>query len=345
MKSARMHKLQQSLVRPLLVKKKENLLYLTGRSFIGIEGWLLVKKTGNIFFGTGLEAVKGTEKVESLKDISKYLRKSQVLEVEDGFTYAEGGYLKYKIPGLKLKGVRSPVDLQRAVKDEEELALVGKSMKIVEAVFGKVKKALAKREWTEAALAEFIKNEGLKLGAQAISFPPIVASGAHAAIPHHIPTQKKLKKGESVVIDFGFKYKNYCSDFTRTVFIKSVPKRMEAAYNQTEKAYKLSMQEAREGAAAERPYSEAVRVLAEKNLDKYFPHSLGHGTGLEIHEHPNLSPKSREILKNGMIFSIEPGVYLPKTGGVRIEDLVYLKSGKPESFISVPTGLIENVIE
>jgi len=90
-------------------------------------------------------------------------------------------------------------------------------------------------------------------------------------------------------------------------------------------------------------YQKSVKILSEKNLEKYFIHSLGHGTGLEIHELPNLSPSSKDILKNGMVFSIEPGVYIPKLGGIRIEDLVYLKSGKVEKFINVSTKLADNI--
>ena len=91
-------------------------------------------------------------------------------------------------------------------------------------------------------------------------------------------------------------------------------------------------------------YQKAVDVLAEKHLEKYFIHSLGHGTGLEIHELPNLSPKSQDILQNSMVFSIEPGVYFPKLGGIRIEDLVYLENGKVKKFINVPTSLKQAII-
>ena len=91
-------------------------------------------------------------------------------------------------------------------------------------------------------------------------------------------------------------------------------------------------------------YQRAVAVLAEKHLEKYFIHSLGHGTGLEIHELPNLSPNSKDVLKDGMVFSIEPGVYIPKLGGIRIEDLVYLEKGQVKKFINVPTGLQNNLI-
>ena len=260
------------------------------------------------------------------------------------------------------------------IKEPGEIALVKKSMQIVEKVFYQVKKKLGsagpRPAVTESGLAKFITETGYKFGAQDISFPAIVASGANAAVPHHVPSNKRLKPGESIIIDFGFKYKNYCSDFTRTVFLKTVPKRLKMAYNQVEKAYVAclslrapSTSEGRSNLSSDNRllrsaalprndtditgndlYQRSADVLKEKHLDKYFIHSLGHGTGLEIHELPNLSPNSKDVMRDGMVFSIEPGVYFPKFGGIRIEDLVYLQGGLIKKFINVPTGLKNNIV-
>jgi Xaa-Pro aminopeptidase len=129
-----------------------------------------------------------------------------------------------------------------------------------------------------------------------------------------------------------------------------VPKKLEIAYNQVEKAYKQSIYFIEAGLSQKTVlwggdvYQKAVDILAEKKLDKYFIHSLGHGTGLEIHELPNLSPKSKDVLQNNMVFSIEPGVYLPRVGGIRVEDLVYLKDDRVQKFIKVPTKLRDNIL-
>ncbi len=388
--------LQGKLLNPILIKKKENLLYLTGRSFM--QGYLLVKPSRRhserseesqrkrsfgrqrrpqddavVFFGDGLEKAEGIH-TDILKNVRMYLGKQKVLDLEDEFTFAEYNYIKCKLKDakrkVKLQHVKSPVDFQRALKDEQEIAFVKKSMQIVERVFGLVRREIKKPGITEIRLANFIKSSGLKMGAQDISFPPIVASGQNAAVPHHVPSSKRLKAGESIILDFGFKYKNYCSDFTRTVFLKKVPPKLEMVYNQVEKAYKECMslrgvQPTKQshqrdklprpsdalGARNDRPvtgnelYQKSVSVLAEKHLDKYFIHSLGHGTGLEIHELPNLSPKSKDILQDGMVFSIEPGVYIPNQGGVRIEDLVYLKGNKVNKFIDISTKLESNIIK
>ncbi len=377
----RLRRLQSSLVNPILVKKKENLFYLTGRSFdYRAEEYLLVKKNDMIGFGSGLEHIDWIARSDSLKNIGKYLKGAKQLDVEFKFTYGEGAYLKYRLPGVKIKPDYSPVDKLRMIKEPGEIALVKKSMQIVEKVFGLVRKEIVKPGMTEIKLARFIQDNGLRMGAGDISFPAIVASGANAAIPHHVPENKKLKKGESIIIDFGFKYKNYCSDFTRTVFLGHAPKKLADAYNQVEKAYVGAMEyldnrnslfggavravgrkasgvlptdrrmtqrtappESALRCSAGDVYQKSVDILSEKNLQKYFIHSLGHGTGLEIHELPNLGPKSKDLLRDGMVFSIEPGVYFPKLGGIRIEDLVYLEKGKVKKFISVPTDLTNNI--
>ena len=379
MNSSRIRRLQNNLKNPILLKKKENLLYLTGRSFM--HGYILVKKDEVVFLGDGLEKFEGA-KSDFLKNVGKYISRNQTLQVFGEFNYAEVRYIRIKNPKLRVKVrvEREPADKVRMVKDPEEIALIGKSMQIVEQVFKHVRKQIKKPGMTELRLADFIKSSGSKFGAEDISFPPIVAAGHHAAIPHHVPDKTRLKPNQSIILDFGFKYKNYCSDFTRTVFLKSAPKKLAQAYEQVEKAYNQSMDfvslrgvskdyQSRDeailtqgrllrphilkqknigarndvGVTGNDVYQKSVEVLAEKRLDQYFIHSLGHGTGLEIHELPNLSPNSKDILQDSMVFSIEPGVYLPKRGGIRIEDLVHLENGKVKKFINVSTKLEDNI--
>jgi len=202
--------------------------------------------TDVVFLGDGLEKIDGV-KVDFLKNVGKYISKRETLEIFGEFTFNEAKYIKVKNPKLKVKILikRDPVDHLRAVKEPEEISNVKKSMQIVERVFklvrGRLKDTDRKRINTEIGLAKFIEQSGLKMGANDLAFPAIVASGANAAIPHHVPTAKKINAGESVIIDFGFKYKDYCSDFTRTVFLKTAPKKLAESYNQTEKAYNGSI--------------------------------------------------------------------------------------------------------
>ncbi|MBI4054482.1 MAG: aminopeptidase P family protein [Candidatus Doudnabacteria bacterium] len=349
--TSRILDLQKKLRFPLLIKKSENIFYLTGQWFL--NGWLLVsppspdlikgRKGEAVFLGDGLEKVYGI-KFDRMKNIPRYVRGKR-LQIEPIFTFAEGKYLEERIPRVKLVVAQSPVDSARAVKDREELAMMRKSYGITARVWQQVKRALLRGSWTEAGLAQFITRSGIQLGADGVSFDPIVAAGPNAAVPHHRPTKKKLRTGESVIVDFGFKYRGYCSDFTRTVFLQAVPKRLANAYKQVESAYEKALSAARPGESCARLYRVARAVLGARKLDRYFIHNLGHGAGLEIHELPNLSSQSREVLQEGMVFSIEPGVYFPKVGGVRIEDLIYFSQGQVRKFIHVPTQLAENIIK
>ncbi|MDP2933173.1 MAG: M24 family metallopeptidase [bacterium] len=387
--NAKLRKLQEQIRTPLLISKKENLLYLTGRSFI--NGWLLVMPAHNssqpplkirggadragsplkirggrgvIFLGDGLEKVEKIH-TDKFENVRMYLGGYRTLQLEDSFSFAEANVLKARLGSVKLEPVKSPVEKLREIKDAREIGYMRASGKIVEKVWKQVKKDLLKKTWTEAGLAARIVDLGRGFGSAGVSFDPIVAAGTNAATPHHIPGVKKLPAGEPIIIDFGFKYRGYCSDFTRTVFLKRAPGKWVEIYNQVEKAYLESIRFVSRRDKEDRPlgqpqrtvlkrgrviragdvYQKAVEILAEKNLDKYFIHNLGHGCGLEIHESPSLSAVSKDVLRAGMVFSIEPGVYLPKAGGIRIEDLVCLRKSGATRFVNAPTDLKSNLIK
>ncbi|MCL5436020.1 MAG: aminopeptidase P family protein [Patescibacteria group bacterium] len=376
MNQKRLRKLQAEMDAPLLIKKKENLFYLLGHS--PMDGWLFIDKTGAKFFGSGLEKIPGTHS-EILKYVGVSLRGYRKVLIEDGFTFAEARFLKAKAPGVKFEPVPSPVDAVRRYKDKFELGLIRTSGGIVEKVWSRITKDLRSKSWTEIGLADRITELGRSFGADGISFEPIVASGPNAAVPHHHPGKRRLRPNETIVIDFGFKYRGYCSDFTRTVFLKRAPTKLAEIYKQVEKAHRaavdfinhnssqpplvdstsspqalrgwtgvirtpLRVRGVRGVIRARDVHECAVSILAEKKLEKYFIHNLGHGCGLEIHEAPYLAPASKDILRNGMVFSIEPGVYLPKIGGIRIEDLVYLSQGRSHRVTSAQTELFRNII-
>src|SRR5581483_2953918 len=199
----RLSRLQRSIKNPILIKKKENLRYLLGRSFL--NAYLLVKKNDVVFLGDGLEKVEGIKKVDFLKNVGKYIGRKETLEIFSEFTFGEAKYIKVKNPKLKLKISikRDPVDFQRMIKEPVEISNVRKSMQIVEKVFKLVRREIKTPGMTVIKLAKFIESSGIKLGANDLAFPAIVASGANAAIPHHVPSNKRLKAGESIIIDFG----------------------------------------------------------------------------------------------------------------------------------------------
>ena len=339
----RIKKLQRNLKTPLLVRNPNDLFYLTGHS-LSDGGFLFISKKHIVLFGGFLEQIPHI-KSDFLSNIAKYLGSNKVLHLDDHISLREIELIKKHLPRKTLKPISSPLVQMRVYKDTEELSKMRTAYSITIKVFELAKKELHKpKSLSERELAGFIRLTGLKLGADDISFPVIVASGANAAIPHHVPTDKKINTGESIILDFGFKVSGYCSDFTRTVFIKAIPKNLEEIYTATEEAYQLAIKSISLGVTGKSADLVAREHLEKYGYEKYFIHSLGHGTGIEVHESPSISYKSEDLLKNGMVFSIEPGVYIPKIGGVRIEDLIYLEKGKPTYLKKVSTNLKDMII-
>jgi len=208
----------------------------------------------------------------------------------------------------------------RITKIKEEIKRTTKACKITSDVFKKTLKNF-KNFRTEADVRAFIDNEIKKQGAE-LAFKTIVASGKNASQPHHETSDERLRKG-FCVMDFGAKYKGYCADMTRTIYLGKPSKKEIKLYNTLLKIQKDSIKIAKVG----KKCSDIDKYSrdAMKDLAKYFIHSLGHGTGLDIHEAPSLGPRSKDKLQNGMIITIEPGVYFTNKLGIRIEDTLLIK--------------------
>ena len=184
---------------------------------------------------------------------------------------------------------------------------------------------------------KIIKN----FGGQGLAFESIVASGPNSALPHYVTGKRRIKKGDVLLFDFGAKYKNYCADLSRTIFLGRARDEQRNIYDHVQTSQNMAIAKICAGFSAKEAFGYIDRHFKKHKLHQYFLHSLGHGIGLEVHEKPSLSKKSKEKLAEGMIFSIEPGLYFPSWGGVRIEDLVLIKNGrakligKPARFIQI----------
>ena len=235
-----------------------------------------------------------------------------------------------KLADLKLKIVDSTPAFTEAmaVKEEEELELIKKACEIADkayiALLGRIKEGMSENE--VAAELEYLMR---KNGASGTSFETIVAFGENSSVPHHETGNRKLKFGDIVLIDFGCIYGGYCSDCTRTFLFgdDKTHSEFKEIYGHVLKAHMLAKERISDGVTGREADGFAREYLREHNLDKYFTHSLGHGIGINVHEFPNLSPKSEAVLKNNMVFSDEPGVYFEGQFGIRIEDTVTLKDG------------------
>jgi Xaa-Pro aminopeptidase len=172
-----------------------------------------------------------------------------------------------------------------------------------------------------------------------ISFEPIVASGPNSAKPHGHATERKLERGDFVTLDLGCKLNGYCSDITRTFVIGEASPRHVEVYEQVLRAEQECCQLCVVGASGKEIDAHARAILDEKGLAKYFGHGLGHGLGRDVHDFGSLSPSSEDTLDEGMIFTVEPGVYIEGFGGVRVEDDVLVTAAGPEILNAFPRGL------
>jgi Xaa-Pro dipeptidase len=225
----------------------------------------------------------------------------------------------------------------RIVKDEEEIELMREAAKIADRVVERVmnEKLVGKKE---KEVARFIENEIIELSEK--SFDAIVASGPNGANPHHTPTERRISEGDIVITDFGAKYNGYCSDITRTFSIGKPSERVIEVYNIVKEAQEEAFQAVREGALAKEIDSVARSIIASRGYGERFTHRTGHGLGLDIHEEPYIAQTSDVVLRNGMVFTIEPGIYLEGEFGIRIEDDVVLVNGRGERLTKTSRELI-----
>jgi Xaa-Pro aminopeptidase len=233
----------------------------------------------------------------------------------------------------------------RASKTPQEVANIVKAQRIAEKALVIVTKNL-KAGQSEKEVAWQIEKIGRELGAEAVSFEPIIAFGANSAIPHHQNTDKKLKKGNVVLLDIGFKYKGYCSDMTRMVFTAAPTPLQTKIYNLVLEAQEAAIKKIRAKAVACNIIDAIARdIIAKAGYGKNFLHSLGHGVGLEIHEYPRLNDLECDPLPENSVVTVEPGIYLQNSFGVRIEDMVLVRGNKALNLTKAPKLLDQCIVK
>ena len=234
---------------------------------------------------------------------------------------------------------QAEIDKPRRIKDNEEIRLISEAEKIGDEAFINLLEIL-RAGMTEREVALELEMRMKRQGASDLSFDTIVASGVRSSMPHGVASDKVIEKGDFVTLDFGCVYKGYCSDMTRTVIIGNPDSRQEEVYNLVLKAQKTAIDGLYNGIACSKADKIARDAITEGGYGEYFTHSLGHSVGIEIHELPNFSPKSVDILENGNVLSIEPGIYIDGWGGVRIEDLIAVNDGKITNLSHSPKELV-----
>jgi Xaa-Pro aminopeptidase len=215
------------------------------------------------------------------------------------------------------------VEAFRAVKSPSEIILLRKAFDITNAAFDRVAPTIQAGE-TEWDISWRIHVAMVELGAEGPAFPTIVAAGPHAARPHHEPGERVIQEGEPIVIDMGARYHGYCADLTRTVWVGQPDERLREIYPIVFEAVEQVLERMQAGVTGAEMDAAAREYIAARGYGDAFSHGLGHGVGVRVHEAPSASRLSTDVLSAGNVITVEPGIYLPEWGGVRVEDVVLI---------------------
>ena len=255
--------------------------------------------------------------------VCKKLKIKSLAVQPDLMTLGSVEEIKKNYRGLKIAHAPPITAGMRLVKDETELKVIGKSIRVAEEAF-KVTRDSIRVGQTEKEIASRLEYEMARRGSDGVAFPSILAEGPNAALPHAHPGKRKVKKGSAILIDWGARVGGYTSDLTRMLFVGSVPKKIVEIYPIVLEAQQRAIKALRSGKRMCDIDAVARGYITEAGFGEQFNHGLGHGIGLDIHEAPRLSWQSKDKLKAGTVLTVEPGIYLPGVGGVRIEDDVLI---------------------
>lgn len=344
---------QSKIVKKLLNKEKLDALLITSNEnrfwysgFSSTAGFILVTKT-KAFFILDNRYFEAANKPAACKNINEFILLSSVYEQINDLIKKENikilglekeyiTYQNFDIFTEKLTTSLKPVNVQhlRMIKDISEIRKIKKAAQIGDRVFNKLLKKInlskvKKGKVSERDIEQIIVNLMLKYGAMKPSFDTIVASGARSSMPHAKVSNKKIAENEIITCDFGVIYEGFCSDMTRTFVVgKEVDKKLQEIYNIVYEAQQKGIEAIKPGVKCSDIDNICRKYIEEKGYGEYFVHGTGHGVGIEIHEDPYINNKDNTLLAAGMVVTVEPGIYIPEFGGVRIEDdILVTKNG------------------
>ena len=332
----------------LLVSNLVNVRWLTG--FTGTNGAAVVTRDRRLF----LTDFRYTEQAEAqvdpaferlpagrdlVGDLASQLTGRAGFD-DNHMSVATHAKLGQKVAGgVELVAAGGAIEELREVKDAEELERVAAAQELASAALERIlERRLVGR--TERSVALDLEQEMRQAGATGPSFPSIVASGPHGALPHAVPRDVEIPAGVLVVLDWGALLDGYCSDCTRTVATGPLESEAAEAYELVKRAQQTGLEAVRAGVSCKSVDAAARDVIADAGFGDEFGHSLGHGVGLEVHEGPTLSMRSEGDLRAGNVVSVEPGVYLPGRFGIRIEDLVAVTEDGADVFTRLTKELV-----
>lgn len=331
----------------ILITSPHNIRYFSG--FSGGEGAVFVSSTQRRVFTDSRYTEQAEAEAEDfeivetnnfLDELSEIAKNQKVLFEDQNVSAA--CYLKMNevLENAEFSSGSAMLDKLRMLKNEKELDIMAKAEQICCRAFERILD-FVRPGITEKQLATELEYYMKQEGGEGAAFDTIAISGARCSLPHGTPTEKKIEKGDFVTLDFGCVLEGYSSDMTRTIVVGKATQEQKRVYNAVKLAQQAGLDFIRAGVLAKDADHTARKVIEDMGFGKYFRHSLGHGVGLLVHELPNLSPKSEIVLQENMVVTCEPGIYIPGFGGVRIEDMVCVKSSGNVNFTRAKKELIE----
>ncbi len=331
----------------ILLTSPYNMRYFSG--FAGGEGAVWVSENSRIVFTDSryIEQAQNEAVSFEVRETNNWiaeicsLKNINRIAFEDNFMSASmhSGF-KEKLNGTKFCPASKELDALRMVKTDAELEVMKKAENICCRAFKRIldfiKPGISEKNLA-AELEYYIRQEG----GDGFAFETIAISGTRCSLPHGVPSEKLIQKGDFITMDFGAVVNGYCSDMTRTVIVGKASEGQRKIYNIVKTAQQTGLDCIQAGVLGKEADKAARDVIEKAGYGEYFRHSLGHGVGLLVHEQPNLSPKSEITLEENMVVTCEPGIYIPEFGGVRIEDMVCVKNGGIVNFTHFTKDLIE----
>ncbi len=334
-----------------VVTRLPNVRYLTG--FTGSNGQALIGDAGQVFLTDGRyteqarREVSGMERVTypvgfaaSLRDACQGLGVRRLAFESAGMTVKEHADLTAKLDGVELLPADDAVDRLRWIKEPEELSHLEEAQAATDQAFDEILDKLAVGV-TERQVAQELERLMKAAGADGLAFDSIAAFGENSAEPHHEPTYRALEDGDIVKLDFGALWAGYHADMTRTVAFGTPAPELVKIYNIVQEAQQAGVDAVRAGVSGGAVDAAARKVIEDAGYGEGFSHGLGHGVGLEIHEGPRVSKTSDDVLPSDTVVTVEPGIYVPGLGGVRIEDMVHVTAEGGRVIPSSTKELIE----
>jgi len=340
----------------LLVTNPRDIRYLTG--FVGDDSWALIPMRGAK--ATILSDFRFEEQIrneaphavaimrkkslaQELAILVSKIKAKKIAVQPDYATLSMRKTLAKHLGAKRILAIDEGLLKQRAVKDADEVKAIRKALSIQQQAFRETCDFI-KPGLSEYEVAAFLEYRMRALGADGVSFPSIVAADANASLPHAVPGKKKIKAGGVVLIDWGAKWGGYCSDLTRVVAVGKMKPKMREIYQVVMDAQVAAMDAITPGKRLSDIDAVARGVIDKAGYGERFGHSLGHGIGLDIHEQPVLAAKAKGVLEPGQVVTVEPGIYLPGVGGVRIEDDVLVTPRGRKVLSDLPKSLESAII-